>query len=212
MTWGLALDLLGTFFFAISGSLLAAKRGFDIVASLLLGSLTGLGGGVVRDLIIGRPPAAFNEPIHLIPPVLAALVVFFMSSHVQRFWTTILVFDAVGLAVFCTTGAVIALEFGMNPIASMLLGVTTAVGGGLMRDVVANHDPQLFNPRDLYAAPAFAGSALIVLIWQLGGSGDIALYTVTAAVLVFRLLSLKYAWRVPGAQFARGPGGGSASN
>ena len=74
MTWGLALDLLGTFFFAISGSLLAAKRGFDIVASLLLGSLTGLGGGVVRDLIIGRPPAAFDEPIHLIPPVLAAIV------------------------------------------------------------------------------------------------------------------------------------------
>ena len=61
MTWGLALDLLGTFFFAISGSLLAAKRGFDIVASLLLGSLTGLGGGGVRDLIIGRPPAAFDE-------------------------------------------------------------------------------------------------------------------------------------------------------
>jgi uncharacterized membrane protein YeiH len=203
MSWGLALDLLGTFFFAISGSLLAAKRGFDIVASLLLGSLTGLGGGVVRDLIIGRPPAAFDEPVHLIPPVLATIVVFFMSGHVQRFWTTILVFDAVGLAVFCTTGAVTALDHGMNPIASLLLGVTTAVGGGLMRDVVANHDPQLFNPRDLYAVPAFAGSALVVLIWQLGGDGDIALYSVTAAVLAFRLLSLKFAWRVPNAHRGR---------
>ena len=200
MTWGLALDLLGTFFFAISGSLLAAQRGFDIVASLLLGSLTGLGGGVVRDLVLGRPPAAFNEPIHLIPPVLAAIVVFFMSSHVQRFWTLILVFDAVGLAVFCTTGTVTALDYDMNPIASLLLGVTTAVGGGLMRDVVANHDPQLFNPRDLYAVPAFAGSALIVVFWQFGWDGDVALYSVSAAVLIFRLLSLKFNWRVPNAQ------------
>ena len=203
MTWGLALDLLGTFFFAISGSLLAAKRGFDIVASLLLGSLTGLGGGVVRDLILGRPPAAFNEPVHLIPPVLAAIVVYFMSSHVQRFWTFILTFDAVGLAVFCTTGTVTAIDYGMNPVASLLLGVTTAVGGGLMRDVVANHDPQLFNPRDLYAAPAFAGSALIVVLWQLGWDGDIALYSVSAAVLIFRLLSLKFTWRVPNAHLER---------
>ena len=203
MTWGLALDLLGTFFFAISGSLLAAKRGFDIVASLLLGSLTGLGGGVVRDLILGRPPAAFNEPVHLIPPVLAAIVVYFMSSHVQRFWTLILTFDAVGLAVFCTTGTVTALDYGMNPVASLLLGVTTAVGGGLMRDVVANHDPQLFNPRDLYAAPAFAGSALIVLLWQIGWDGDVALYSVSAAVLIFRMLSLKFNWRVPNAHLER---------
>lgn len=203
MDWGLALDLLGTFFFALSGSLLAAKRGFDIIASLLLGSLTGLGGGVVRDLIIGRPPLAFDEPVHFIPPLLAAIVVYFMSSHVQRFSRTILTFDAVGLAVFCTTGAVTALQFAMNPAAALLLGVTTAVGGGLMRDVVANHDPQLFNPHDLYAVPAFLGSGLIVLVWHLGWYNAISLYAITAAVLVFRLLSLKFRWRVPNANLYR---------
>ncbi len=203
MTWGLALDLLGTFFFALSGSLLAVKRGFDIVASLLLGSLTGLGGGVLRDLIIGRTPAAFDEPIHLLPPVIAMIVMFYLSGHVQRYWKTILMFDAVGLAVFCTTGSVIALDFGMNPPAALLLGVTTAVGGGLMRDVVANHDPQLFNPRDLYAVPAFAGAGMIVLLWQLGWEGPIALYSVTVAVLVFRLLSLQFKWRVPNAHLDR---------
>nr|WP_274635981.1 TRIC cation channel family protein [Microbacterium bovistercoris] len=202
MTWGLALDLLGTFFFAISGSLMAARRGFDIVASLLLGSLTGLGGGVIRDLVIGAPPAAFAQPIHFAPPVLAAVLVFFLSGLVQRYSRTLLVFDAGGLAVFCTTGTVTALTAGMNPIAAILLGVTTGVGGGLMRDVVANRDPQLFNPNDLYAVPAFIGAALIAGLWYVGWYGPIALYAVTALVFAFRVLSLRFRWRIP---HARGP-------
>ncbi|WEG09268.1 TRIC cation channel family protein [Microbacterium horticulturae] len=197
MTWALALDLLGTFFFAISGSLLAAQRGFDIVASLLLGSLTGLGGGVIRDVIIGAPPAAFAEPIHFVAPALAAVLVFFLSGLVQRFSRTLLVFDAGGLAVFCTTGTVTALSAGMNPVAAILLGVTTGVGGGLLRDVVANRDPQLFNPRDLYAVPAFLGAVLIAGLWYLGWYGPVALYAVAVVVFVFRVLSLKFGWRIP---------------
>lgn len=85
MNWALTLDMLGTFFFAISGSLLAAQRGYDIVGSLLLGSLTGLGGGVIRDLIIGVPPTAFAEPVHLAAPVAAAVLVFFLSHGVERY-------------------------------------------------------------------------------------------------------------------------------
>jgi uncharacterized membrane protein YeiH len=200
VTWGLALDLLGTFFFAISGSLLAAQRGFDIIASLLLGSLTGLGGGVIRDLVIGAPPAAFAEPVHFVAPALAAVLVFFLSGLVQRFSRTLLVFDAGGLAVFCTTGTVTALSAGMNPTAAILLGVTTGVGGGLMRDVVANRDPQLFNPNDLYAVPAFIGAVLIAGLWYLGWYGPVALYAVTAVVFAFRVLSLHFGWRIPHAR------------
>ncbi|WP_442921869.1 trimeric intracellular cation channel family protein [Microbacterium sp. CH12i] len=134
--------------------MLAAQRGYDIIGSLLLGSLTGLGGGVIRDLIIGVPPAAFAQPIHLAAPVAAALLVFFLASRVERHSRTLLIFDAGGLALFCTTGTVTALGEGMNPVAALLLGVTTGVGGGLMRDVVANRDPQLFSSDDLYAVPA----------------------------------------------------------
>ena len=200
MNWALVLDLLGTFFFAISGSLLAAQRGYDIIGSLLLGSLTGLGGGVIRDLIIDRPPVAFDQPIHLAAPIAAALLVYFLAAGVERHSRPLLIFDAGGLALFCTTGTATALNAGMNPIAAVLLGVTTGVGGGLLRDVVANRDPQLFTPSDLYAVPALLGAALTAALWF--SPIPLALSTFIAAtiVFVFRVLSLHFHWRIPHAR------------
>ncbi|WP_460523685.1 trimeric intracellular cation channel family protein [Humibacter antri] len=197
MTWALVFDLFGTFFFAISGSLLAARRGFDVVGSLLLGGLTGLGGGVVRDLIIGVTPTAFARPIYLLPPVVAMVLVFALVRSVERFPRTLLVFDAAGLALFCTTGTVTALHAGLNPISAAALGVTTAVGGGLMRDVVANRVPQLFNPRDLYAVPAMLGAALIAVLWQVHWYNSVTTFVVAAVVFALRVLSLRYHWHIP---------------
>lgn len=197
--WALVFDLLGAFFFAISGCLLAASRRFDIVGSLLLGALTGLGGGVVRDVILGVPPATFAEPIHFAPPVVAAALVYFLVTHVERYSRALLVFDAAGLALFCTTGTVTALGAGMNPVSAALLGVTTGVGGGLLRDVVANREPQLFNPRDLYAVPAVLGAASIATLWTLGLGSIVAHVIVAALVFAFRLVSLRFGWHVPGA-------------
>lgn len=201
MTWAaVALDLLGTFFFAISGSMLAVQRGYDIVGSLLLGSLTGLGGGVIRDLVIGVRPVAFEDPLKIVPPIVAAALVFFLRSTVQRHSRPLLMFDAAGLAVFCTTGTVTALRAGMNPIAAILLGVTTGVGGGLLRDVVANRDPQLFTPTDLYAVPAFLGAILVAVLWLLGWYNAVTLYAAASVVFVFRMLSLRFHWHIPHAQ------------
>lgn len=197
MRMALVLDLLGTFFFALSGSLLAARRGFDIVGSVLLGSLTGLGGGIVRDLVLGVTPTAFAEPIYLLPPVIAALVVYALYGGMEKITRPLLVCDAAGLALFCTTGAVKALEFGMNPVAAALLGVTTGVGGGLMRDVVANRDPQLFDPRDVYALPAMLGAALITIVWVLGWYSVWFAAGIAALVFALRILSLRFRWSVP---------------
>nr|WP_246846246.1 TRIC cation channel family protein [Humibacter ginsenosidimutans] len=197
VNWGLVLDLAGTFFFAISGSLLAARRGFDIVGSLLLGSLTGLGGGVVRDLVIGVTPTAFAQPIYLAPPLAAMLLVFAMMRNVERFPRTLLVFDAGGLALFCTTGTITALEAGLNPIAAAALGVVTAVGGGLLRDVVANRVPQLFNPNDLYAVPAMLGAALMAVLWQMHWYNPVTIVIVAAIVFALRVLSLRFHWHIP---------------
>lgn len=200
MNWALVLDLLGTFFFAISGSLLAAQRGYDIIGSLLLGSLTGLGGGVIRDLIIGRPPVAFDQPIHLAAPVAAALLVYFLAAGVERYLRPLLIFDAGGLALFCTTGTATALGAGMNPTAAVLLGVTTGVGGGLLRDVVANRDPQLFTPSDLYAVPALLGAALTAALWFTPIPIALATFIAATIVFVFRVLSLHFHWRIPHAR------------
>ncbi|QEE61145.1 trimeric intracellular cation channel family protein [Salinibacterium sp. dk2585] len=191
------LELLGTFFFAISGSLLAAHRGFDIVGSLLLGSLTGLGGGVLRDLILGVTPTAFSQTLYLLAPLAAAAVVFFFYTAVKRLPRTLLVFDAAGLGLFCTTGAAKALDLGMNPVAAALLGVTTGVGGGLLRDVVANRDPQLFDQNDIYAVPAMIGATLVTVAWLTGWSGATINLGVGVFVFALRLASLRFRWRVP---------------
>ena len=194
----LILDLLGVFFFAVSGSLLAARKGFDIVGSVLLGSMVGLGGGVVRDIVLNQgPPAAFANPVYLLPPVAAAALVYFTVKNVQRSGRLLNMFDAGGLALFCITGTLKALESGMNPEASILLGVTTAVGGGILRDVTANDVPRVFDPKDLYAIPAFVGAGLATGLWHQGWL-NLATGTV-AAVVVFtlRMLSLRHGWHAP---------------
>lgn len=194
----LILDLAGVFFFAVSGSLLAARRNFDIVGSLMLGSLVGLGGGVMRDLIIGQGvPQAFMNPVYLAPPVLAALLVFVHALGVQRYRRTLLVFDAAGLALFCVTGTQTALAAGLPPVSAALLGVTTAVGGGLLRDVVANEVPQVFNPNGVYAIPALLGAGLVSFFSALGVYNAVVGMSVAALVFTLRILSLRYGWRIP---------------
>lgn len=194
----LILDLLGVFFFAVSGCLLAARKGFDIVGSVLLGSMVGLGGGVIRDIILNQgPPAAFSNQIYLVPPVAAAALVYFTVKNVKRSGRLLFMFDAGGLALFCVTGSLKALEAGMNPVAATLMGVTTAVGGGILRDITANDVPKVFDPKDLYAIPAFVGAALTTAMWHLECL-NLATGTVAAAVVfTLRLLSLRYGWHAP---------------
>ena len=191
------LDLAGVFFFAVSGSLLAARKQFDIIGSLLLASLVSLGGGVIRDIILNTTPAAFTNPAYLAPPVLATVLVYFLFSSVQRFTSLLTLFDAGGLALFCITGTLKALSLGMNPFSAVLLGVTTAVGGGLLRDITANEVPQLFDPKDIYAMPAFAGATFTTILWVTGSFNALNACVVAAVVFAFRVTAWRRSWRVP---------------
>ncbi|MFC7401323.1 trimeric intracellular cation channel family protein [Citricoccus sp. GCM10030269] len=201
----LPLDLLGVFFFAVSGSLLSARKRFDIVGSLFLAFIAGLGGGVVRDLIINEGvPLAFTNPLYLLPPTMAATLVYFRVIRQGRLRRTLLVFDAAGLALFCVLGAQTALAAGITPIMAALLGVSTAVVGGLLRDVVANEVPEIFNPHGLYAVPAMFGAALTSLLWWLDAFSWLTAALTMLAVFAFRLVSIRLQWWAPHA--ARGPG------
>ena len=192
------LDLLGVFFFAVSGSLLAARRRFDLVGSLFLAFLAGLGGGVVRDLIINeRVPHAFSNPFYLIPPALAVALVYLRLISDGRLRRTLLTFDAAGLALFCVTGTRTALAAGIDPIMAVLLGVSTAVVGGLLRDVVANEVPEIFNRHGLYAVPAMLGAGLSSLLWALGHFNWLSAGWVMVLVFAFRLVSLRRRWTAP---------------
>ncbi|GAA2172565.1 trimeric intracellular cation channel family protein [Arthrobacter parietis] len=199
----LVLDLFGVFFFAMSGALLAARKGFDLIGSLLLASLASLGGGVARDLIIDVEPVAFYNPLYLVPPLLATGLVYFLYSGIEKASRPLVLFDAGGLALFCIVGALKAINEGLNPVAAVLLGVTTAVGGGLLRDVVANEVPQLFTG-DLYALPAFLGATLTVALAELGLFNVVTGIVVAVLVFTLRVMAWRSGWHAPlAAQDAR---------
>ena len=154
----LALDLTGTFVFAVSGVLLAARRGFDITGGLVLGTMTGIGGGMIRDVLLDRVPNALGQPIYLAPPLIATLLIYLIGKHVSRARSLIVTFDAIGLAIFSVTGTTIALGAGATYPAALLMGALTACGGGLMRDAVASENPAIFTGTDLYLIPALFGA------------------------------------------------------
>lgn len=193
------LDLIGIFVFAISGALLAVRKNFDIFGIAVLAEVTALGGGLFRDLIIGAvPPAAFTDLGYFLTPLLAALLVFFLHPHVERIQTGVNVFDAAGLGLFCVAGTTKAYDYGLGLTASAALGLATAVGGGVLRDVLANEVPSLLRwDRDLYAVPAMVGAATVVLCIQLGALTPLTSALAAIAAFVLRLLAMRYHWRAP---------------
>jgi len=194
------LDLVGVFVFAVSGSLLAVRKGYDVVGVVALGLVTALGGGVMRDTILGATPAmAFSEPWYLVVPLAGAGTVFVANSWiVHRLERPVLVFDAAGLGLFCVTGAVKSATFDTTPAGAVLLGVISAVGGGILRDVLANEHPMIFRAdTTLYAIPAALGSTVVVLAWRNDWySGTLGIAT-ALGVFVLRLVALRYGWRAP---------------
>jgi uncharacterized membrane protein YeiH len=192
-------DLVGLFVFATSGALMAIRKDFDAVGILLLAELTATGGGVLRDLIIGvTPPAAFTNLGYLLVPLVAAVVTFFAHPVLERLAKPVLVFDAAGLGLFCVTGTLTALDHGLGSVQAVALGVTTGVGGGVLRDIVAREIPALVRPdTELYAVPALAGT-LVVAAAQPLHNARIAV-EVGAAVFIFgfRLLALARGWHAP---------------
>ncbi|MEV4518295.1 trimeric intracellular cation channel family protein [Dactylosporangium sp. NPDC049525] len=196
------LELAGLYVFATSGALMAVSKGFDVVGIVVLAMLTALGGGILRDLIIGAtPPAAFTDVTYLVVPLVAAAVTFFAHRLVRRLTFTMLVFDAAGLGLFCVTGTLKALEFQLGPLQAVLLGVTTAVGGGVLRDITARETPALVQvDTDLYAIPAAAGAVIIAVADRTGL--PIPGFAVGAAALVFafRVTAMLRHWTAPHAR------------
>lgn len=194
-----ALDLVGLFAFAVSGALLAVRKGFDVVGLVVLAELTALGGGVVRDLVIGAvPPAAFRNVEYVLVPLGAALLVFFAHATFERVRTPVLVFDAAGMALYSVAGAAKALAFGLGAVSAVALGVITAVGGGILRDVVAQETPEIVRHDSiLYAIPALVASVLVAAAWSLDAYGPEAAAAAVAIAFTLRMLALWRGWRAP---------------
>lgn len=193
----LVLDMVGVFAFALSGNLLAARKDIDIMGSLILGLVAGLGGGVMRDVILVQVPLALQEPVYLVPPVIAAAVVYLLGQRAHRARVPIVIFDAMGLGVFAVTGTSIALSAGLPVPSAMVLGVLTAVGGGMLRDVLANEIPAVFNGSDLYILPALFGAGTAAAVWAAGWLDPLTGLGLAAIVFAFRMTAWYLQWQVP---------------
>ena len=195
------LDLLGIFVFGISGALVAVRKELDVFGVVVLAGCTGLGGGFIRDVLIGAvPPAALADWRYLLAPVAAGLLTFWFHPTLGRMERTMLVVDALGLALFAPAGALKAVDYGLGFLPATLMGMVTGVGGGILRDVLAGRVPLVLKPGILYAIPALAGSAVAVLGLRLGLHNAPVTVVGALVVLVWRLLAIWRKWQAPKAQ------------
>ncbi len=193
----LVLDLFGTFVFALSGALVAVRRGLDLFGVLVLSFAASSAGGITRDLLIGAtPPAALQDWRYLGVSLLAGLLTFFRHADIERMRNPMQLSDAAGLALFAVAGAQKALAYDLPPGMAALLGMLTGIGGGMLRDVLVSDIPTVLRA-ELYAVAALAGAAVVVL-------GDLLHMPPTATTLVgaglcfgLRFMAIRYGWRLP---------------
>ncbi len=191
------LDLLGTFAFAVSGALAGARKELDIYGISFLAVVTAVGGGTVRDTMLGRvPPFLFKDLNYLFLSLLAAVIVFLFHSHVNKKYNLLVWMDALGLGVFNVIGINIALHSGVGYIGSMIFGVMTGTLGGMMRDVLIGSTPFVLTS-EVYASACIAGGSLFCALDYAGFAQTPN--TALSAVLVFfvRMYTLKRGLHLP---------------
>ncbi|AFU57377.1 putative UPF0126 membrane protein [Candidatus Nitrososphaera gargensis Ga9.2] len=193
-----ALDLFGTMAFAVTGAFKAIEHKSDIVGVIILATITGVAGGVMRDLLFGRiPPTAIVNPLYLIITVATGVVMFFLYRALKKHWNLFLKFDAIGLGVFTVIGATVAYNlFGLNFLAMVFAGLFTAIGGGILRDVFVNEVPIVFI-KELYASASFIGIVMFFGLLAAGADLNVAAIPSIIAATSLRLLAMRYNWNLP---------------
>jgi len=192
-----ALDWLGVIVFAISGALVASRKQMDVVGFALLGTVTGIGGGTLRDLLLGQRPVFWVlEPAYLIVCVIVSCAVFVMAHIPQSRYRVLLWFDALGLALFAVTGAERASLAGSGPVVAVAMGVITATFGGVIRDVLGNESPVVLS-REIYVTAALTGAGVFVVLSAFGLARESALVAGLLGGLVVRGMALRRGWSLP---------------
>ena len=191
------IDLAGTFAFAVSGAVAAKEKGLDVFGVLVVAFTVACGGGIMRDVCIGAiPPAGLSDWRYLLVSMIAALTTMGLSGVIKLLNRPVLLFDALGLSLFAVSGAEKALSMGHNNEVAILLGMLTAVGGGVIRDIFLNRIPVIFE-KEVYASAALIGAIVVVTGHYLGMPDDWNFPAGFAVCLVIRLLALKYHWELP---------------
>ena len=191
------LDLVGTFVFGLSGAMLAVRRDLDVFGIAVLAVAAALSGGLIRDMALGATPvAALSTSHYLLAACAAALCVFFAHSLIEKLSKPVMVLDALGLGLFAVSGTGKALEYGLDPIPAMVVGVLTAVGGGAVRDLLVTEIPRVLR-EEVYALAALVGAGVVVLGQAFGFDPTLSALTGAVIAALIRILSVTRGWQAP---------------
>lgn len=195
-TAAVALDWVGVIAFAITGALVASRKQMDVVGFVVLGTVTGIGGGTLRDVLLDVPVFWTHAPAYLIVCALVSVLVFF-AAHIPRSrYRFLLWFDAIGLAIFAVTGAEKATNAGADFTVAVAMGVITATFGGIVRDLLGGDVPVILS-REIYASAALAGAVVFAVLAAFGAPRELAVGVGFAIGLLIRALALRYGWSLP---------------
>ena len=184
--------------FAVTGAFKAIEHKADIVGIIILATITGVAGGTIRDVILGKElPNSLIDPSYVIITVVSGIIIFLLHSKMKKHWNVFLKFDAIGLGVFTVIGATFAYNmFGMNFLVIVLSGMLTAIGGGILRDVFVSQTPIVF-VKELYASASFLGASVFYIVILL--TNDVYAGTIFGLLLAtgLRMVAMKYNWNLP---------------
>ena len=193
-----ALDYLSVLVFALSGALVASRAQLDLVGFVFLATLTAVGGGTIRDLVLDRGAVFWvQQPNVILLASGAAFVVFWTAHLLESRYKVLLWLDALALSIAVPAGVGVALAGGFDPVVMMIAGMLTGTLGGLMRDVVANEVPLVLKGRELYLTAALGGTLAAVAAVQAGLPDGVALWSCAALTFVLRAGALLWGWRLP---------------
>ena len=197
MTSLFVADLIGVAVFAASGASAAVVKRLDLFGVGFVGFVAALGGGILRDLVIGAvPPLAFADWRYAVTAVAASLAIFWLHPHLARLRRTVLVLDAAGLGLFTVTGTLKALNAGVPPVGACLIGMITGIGGGLARDLLLGEVPVVLR-RDIYAVVALGGAVAVTVLEWLSVADPLTLGAAAAVMTAVRLIALRRRWSAP---------------
>ncbi|MCZ4695931.1 trimeric intracellular cation channel family protein [Ancylomarina euxinus] len=192
-----ALDLIGTFVFAISGTLSAANKKLDLFGAFFTGFITAIGGGTLRDLILGNFPVAWISDLnYLLVITLGVIVTFLFKGMIMQLKKTLFLFDTIGIGVFTIIGIEKAISLSIHPALAIIMGLFSAVMGGVIRDTLCNDIPLIFR-KEIYAVACIVGGLLFLFLKYLQVDSTVNLFVTVICIIVFRLVCIRYKLSLP---------------
>lgn len=190
-------DLIGTFVFAISGVLTASEKKFDVFGASVIAFVTAIGGGTLRDILIGDSPVGWIKDLNYLYIIIIAIVISLLfKKRVIQLRNTLFLFDTVGIGVFTIIGVQKSLNFNISPVIAVMMGTISAVFGGVIRDILTNETPLIFR-KEIYATPCILGGVLYLMLLHFNVSTQLVSFITALLIIGVRLLAVKKNWALP---------------